>query len=198
MDPVTLAAVGVAAGAGYLAVRAAKGSSSKHLTTPAPSVSASHIVDQGRVVRGLQPNRQTSDGRIVPHWGIDVSAPIGTPVRAAKSGRVIRAEPINGYGNAIVVKHDADGKSTLYGHLHRMNVRVGANVQGGQVIGEVGRTSAGPSGVVPSWGHTMGAHLHMEVHPGPTPNLGTQARRLDPIRWLQQNNIQPFGRQWER
>lgn len=159
---------------------------------------APYVLAQGRFVRGLEPNRRTQDGRIVPHWGIDISAPIGQPVFAVKDGTVTRAEPITGYGNAVVVRHDADGKSTLYAHLNRIATRVGAHVNGGAAIGEVGRTSAGADGVVPSWGATMGAHLHMEVHPGPTPVLTEQSRRLDPVAWLRSEGIEQYGQRWAR
>jgi len=163
---------------------------------PALPGRAAFILPQGRFVRGLDMNRRTSAGVITPHWGVDLAAPIGMPVYAAKSGTVIRAEPISGYGNAIVVRHDDGDESTLYGHLNTMVARQGMQVHGGQVIGEVGRTTAGPDGVVPSWGQTMGAHLHMEVHPVATPVLSRTARRLDPVRWLQDEGIEQYQDRW--
>lgn len=160
---------------------------------------AAAIVDRGRFGRGLQPRRRTQDGNIVPHWGIDITATEGTNVRAAKSGTVRRAEPINGYGNVIILEHADDGQVTLYAHLSRMDVRPGEQVRGNEIIGKVGRTSAGPDGVVPSWGRTMGAHLHMEVHESFPPDLrsGNQAQYregvLNPETWLLQQGIAQYA-----
>lgn len=163
---------------------------------PARPGTAAFILPQGRFVRGLDMNRRTSAGVITPHWGIDLAAPVGMPVFAAKGGTVIRAEPISGYGNSIVIRHADGQQSTLYGHLNRMVAREGMQVHGGQLIGEVGRTSAGPDGVVPSWGQTMGAHLHMEVHPTPNPVFTRTARRVDPVRWLQNEGIEQYQTRW--
>jgi len=163
---------------------------------PALPGRAAHILPQGRFVRGLDMNRRTSAGVVTPHWGIDIAAPIGMPVYAAKSGTVLRAEPISGYGNAVIIRHDDGDQSTLYGHLNTMSAQPGMAVHGGQVIGEVGRTSAGPDGVVPSWGQTMGAHLHMEVHPNTNPVLTRTSRRLDPVAWLRDEGIEQYGERW--
>jgi murein DD-endopeptidase MepM/ murein hydrolase activator NlpD len=165
---------------------------------PARPDRAQYILPEGRFVRGLDMNRRTSAGVVTPHWGIDLAAPVGMPVYAAKGGTVIRAEPISGYGNAVVIRHDDGQQSTLYGHLNSMAVRPDMQVHGGQVIGEVGRTTAGPDGVVPSWGRSMAAHLHMEVHPTPNPSLTRTSRRLDPVRWLQQEGIDQYESRWQR
>jgi len=165
------------------------------VATPHPTLpgKSAYIVAAARLVRGLDPTRTVS-GQPAPHWGIDLAAPIGAPVHAAKSGRVIRVEPISGYGNSVVIQHADDGRSTLYAHLNRTMVREGQSVTGGDIIGEVGRTTAGPDGVVPSWGQRMASHLHMEVHPTPVPVLTRMARRLDPVRWLQNEGIAQFER----
>lgn len=156
---------------------------------------AAYLVHQGRLVRGIDERRNP------PHWGIDVSAPVGTPIYAAKDGVVIRNEPITGYGNTIVIQHD-DGQSTLYAHLNRSMVRTDMRVHGGQLIGEVGRTAHGPNGAVPrtstgeiaTWPQQMGAHLHMEVHGSSPPTLTRNQRRLDPIVWLRNQGIEHYGR----
>lgn len=171
-------------------------SGAPHRTQPGK---AAHLVQSGRFVRGLQPNRTVTNpatGRVeaAPHWGIDINAPIGTPVYAAKSGTVTRSRPITGYGNSVVIRHDTGGTSELHGHLHESVVREGQHVTGGALIGAVGRTSHGPDGVVPSWGRTMGAHLHWEIHPTAEPTLTRTARRLDPVAWLQQQGIEQYGR----
>lgn len=165
---------------------------------------AAAIVDNGRFGRGLEPRRRTQAGDIVPHWGIDIVAPEGVNVRAAKSGTIRRAEPINGYGNTIILQHADDGQVTLYAHLNRMDVREGQQVRGNEIIGKVGRTSAGPDGVVPSWGRTMGAHLHMEVHEDYPPDLrsGAQAQYrqgvLDPEEWLLRQGIAQYANHYSR
>ena len=96
------------------------------------------------------------------HQGVDYSAPIGTPVKAAGDGRVSQIGAQGGYGNAIVLEHGG-GISTLYGHLSNFakNLRSGVHVKQGDVIGFVGSTGA-----------ATGAHLHYEyringVHKNP-------------------------------
>jgi murein DD-endopeptidase MepM/ murein hydrolase activator NlpD len=115
------------------------------------------------------------------------------PVHAAVDGQVVRAGPVNGYGNAVAIRHATGGKSTFYAHLNSINVRLGESVAGGKVIGTVGRTTAGPDGVTPTWGRNMGPHLHMEVHPRPEPVLGSAIRRDDPVAWLRSQRIALVG-----
>jgi len=85
------------------------------------------------------------------HTGIDIAAPIGTRVKAAKDGRVVFAGWNGGYGKMIIIRHQF-GYSTVYGHLSRISVRRGQYVRAGQVIGRVGST-----------GMSTGPHLHFEV-----------------------------------
>jgi len=88
-----------------------------------------------------------------PHKGIDIAAPLGTPVLAADSGRVTvaRGGYNGGYGNYVVINH-GNGFSTLYAHLSVISVQEGAIVAKGQRIGAVGAT-----------GNTTGTHLHFEI-----------------------------------
>jgi lipoprotein NlpD len=85
------------------------------------------------------------------HDGIDISAPVGTPVHAAADGEVIYSHVLRGYGKVIIVRHRG-GFSTLYAHNHRNLVREGQWVRQGDVIATVGRT-----------GRTTGPNLHFEV-----------------------------------
>lgn len=92
------------------------------------------------------------------HFGIDMAAVRGTPVKAAGDGVVIQAGHQPGYGNVVVVKHDAKFK-TRYAHLSKILVRSGAQVQTGEILGKVGST-----GNARASGKTRDAsHLHFEV-----------------------------------
>lgn len=86
------------------------------------------------------------------HYGMDFSAPRGTPVYATGDGVVLRADNRStGYGNHIRIDHGY-GYVTLYGHLYKYNVRVGQKVNRGDLIGFVGST-----------GRSEGPHLHYEI-----------------------------------
>lgn len=86
------------------------------------------------------------------HYGMDFTAPRGTPVYATGDGRVIRADNRStGYGNHIRIDHGY-GYTSLYGHLYKYNVRRGQQVKRGDVIGFVGST-----------GRSEAPHLHYEI-----------------------------------
>lgn len=86
------------------------------------------------------------------HDGWDLPKPYGTPVYAARSGRVVFAGWRSGYGRLVEIRH-VDGQSTRYGHLSRVNVRTGQlAARGKTLIGAVG-----------SSGLATGPHLHFEV-----------------------------------
>jgi len=88
------------------------------------------------------------------HTGVDFAAPRGTPILAAGSGTVERANRYGGYGNYIRIRH-TDGYKTAYAHLKSFarGVKAGKYVKQDQVIGYVGTT-----------GRSTGPHLHYEVH----------------------------------
>jgi murein DD-endopeptidase MepM/ murein hydrolase activator NlpD len=88
------------------------------------------------------------------HLGVDYPAPTGTPVRTVGDGVVQFAGWQNGYGNVIEVEH-GNGRSTLYAHLSRKDVKVGQKLVQGQLIGAVGST-----------GWSTGPHLHFEFRVG--------------------------------
>ncbi|HKD66862.1 MAG TPA: M23 family metallopeptidase [Candidatus Binataceae bacterium] len=85
------------------------------------------------------------------HEGVDIAAPVGTPVMAAANGQVIFAGRMHGYGRIVIIQH-ADHYVTVYAHDSSNLVEPGQIVRRGQVIGYVGRS-----------GHTTGANLHFEV-----------------------------------
>jgi murein DD-endopeptidase MepM/ murein hydrolase activator NlpD len=93
-----------------------------------------------------------------PHEGIDLPAPVGTPVFAAADGRVVYAGAgIRGYGNLIVLKHAGD-LLTAYAHNSVLLVSQGQSVRSGDRIALVGQS-----------GHATGPHLHFEVRRGQIP-----------------------------
>ena len=86
------------------------------------------------------------------HDGIDLSAPIGTSVRAAADGEVVYSgDKVRGYGNMVVIQHAGD-LVTVYAHNSLLLVHVGDRITTGQEIARVGAT-----------GHATGPHLHFEV-----------------------------------
>ncbi len=90
-------------------------------------------------------------GRLSFHSGIDLAAPWGTDVYAARDGVVQYVGRNRTYGNFVLLKHD-DGYQTLYGHLSSVSVRLNDYVPSGMIIGKVGST-----------GLSTGPHLHFEI-----------------------------------
>jgi murein DD-endopeptidase MepM/ murein hydrolase activator NlpD len=86
------------------------------------------------------------------HKGLDIKGPIGSPVKAMAKGEVEFAGLRGGFGNCIMLKH-GNGFETLYGHLSKILVSVGQQIDIGQQIGNIGST-----------GRSTGPHLHYEVH----------------------------------
>lgn len=110
----------------------------------------------GRLTSGF--GKRSRKKKVAMHEGIDIAAPIGTPVVSARSGHVIYAgNRISGYGNLVIVRH-ADSFSTIYAHLTKIHVKKGQYVARGTQLGTVGRT-----------GRARGAHLHFEIRDGQTP-----------------------------
>jgi murein DD-endopeptidase MepM/ murein hydrolase activator NlpD len=92
------------------------------------------------------------------HTGIDLAAPLGTPVLAAAEGMVAAvASGTTGYGTYVVLAH-AGGLTTLYGHLLEARVAAGERVARGQPIGLLGST-----------GNSTGPHCHFEVRKADRP-----------------------------
>lgn len=88
------------------------------------------------------------------HRGIDIAAPVGTPIFAAAPGVVIKSGwNKGGYGNLVDIQH-SDGSLTRYAHNYRLLVRPGQFVDQGQQISLMGST-----------GRSTGPHLHFEVRP---------------------------------
>ena len=112
------------------------------------------------------------DGR--NHQGIDVAAPMNSPIRAVADGEVIDAGPAQGFGLWVRIRHD-DGTVTTYGHNNSNTVTVGERVTAGQQIAKIG-----------SRGDSTGPHVHFEVD-SPT------GAKLDPQSWLSQRRTRTGG-----
>ena len=110
------------------------------------------------------------------HSGVDIAAPIGTPVYTPEGGVVLQAGTASGFGYAVAVQH-GDGTITLYGHVNQYFVTAGQVVSAGQQIAEVGNR-----------GQSTGPHLHFEVHTG-----GLYANRTNPTSWLGTRGISLGG-----
>ena len=98
------------------------------------------------------------------HYGLDIKAPYGRKVVAAKSGQVIFSGWKGGYGRTVKIKHDRK-YSTLYAHNSALLVKRGQYVKKGQAIARIGST-----------GISTGAHLHFEVR--------AYNRPRDPLKYI--------------
>lgn len=107
---------------------------------------------------GFKPKRRHPiTGKVRPHYGVDWTAPRGTPVYSTAAGVVSFAGRQRGYGNIVIIQHE-NGYESRYAHLNRIRVQQGQRVKRGQHIGGVGRTGA-----------ATGTHLHYEVRINGTP-----------------------------
>jgi murein DD-endopeptidase MepM/ murein hydrolase activator NlpD len=86
------------------------------------------------------------------HKGLDIAAPLGSPIKAAAAGKVVFSGWTDGYGNLVTVDH-GDGITTRYAHTAANLVNPGDEVAAGQEIALVGST-----------GRSTAPHLHFEVH----------------------------------
>ncbi|GIU17701.1 family M23 zinc metallopeptidase with OapA domain protein [Shewanella sp. MBTL60-112-B1] len=89
-------------------------------------------------------------GQVKAHRGVDYVAAVGTPIKAAGNGRVIKSSYNQYNGNYVFIKHN-DTYTTKYLHLTKRKVKTGQSVKQGQIIGTLGST-----------GRVTGPHLHYE------------------------------------
>ncbi|MGB8366909.1 MAG: M23 family metallopeptidase, partial [Candidatus Babeliales bacterium] len=101
--------------------------------------------------------RKKIDGSWGFHYGIDMAAMKGTPIKAAHAGNVIQAECVAGYGNTVVIQYNKNFK-TRYAHLDTICVSKGQKIKKSNVIG-----TAGETGFIRKNGND-GSHLHFEVY----------------------------------
>ncbi|MES2640694.1 MAG: peptidoglycan DD-metalloendopeptidase family protein [Myxococcota bacterium] len=117
------------------------------------AASADHhpMLELGRVTSAYGTRRDPIDGDLRHHAGIDIAAPLGTPLHAPRDGLVRFAGTRGGYGNVVVLDH-GDGTETRYAHCAALEVREGDVVREGSVIATVGAT-----------GRATGPHVHFEL-----------------------------------
>lgn len=104
------------------------------------------------------------------HNGLDIAAPIGTPIQVPLAGTVLNSGPAGGFGQWVRVEHD-DGTITVYGHINRSLVEQGQKVSAGQQVAEVGNR-----------GRSSGPHLHIEV-------ITPDGTKTNPKPWLDKHGF---------
>nr|WP_242596641.1 peptidoglycan DD-metalloendopeptidase family protein [Enterococcus plantarum] len=122
------------------------------------------------------------------HRGLDIAAPLNTPIKAIHTGKVTTGYDPNGFGNYVVIENSEKKYKSIYAHCEALNVSNGQEVTTGDTIAFVGST-----------GNSTGAHLHLEffyqneyMNPyfyltiddrkNPTNNLGNHGEAMnDPV-----------------
>ena len=106
------------------------------------------------------------------HAGVDIAAPIGTPIYAPEDGVVLQAGPASGFGLWVRVQHE-DGTITVYGHVNTITVDEGEKVKAGEQIATMGNR-----------GFSTGPHLHFEV-------WNSSGKKINPLPWMRSRGIAP-------
>lgn len=138
--PVAGAAEGTAPSTDSRVIASRSGDRRESLSTPAFIWPVS-----GRITSGFGPRWGGF------HYGLDLAAPAGSPVKAIFAGTVTVAGWVGSYGYMVCIDHH-NGWESVYGHNARLYVTVGQEVQKGQIIAVVGRT-----------GNATGPHVHLET-----------------------------------
>lgn len=137
-------------------------------TRPEPTLQAKkgifHLPVNGTIISNFGQQKQPDLNTYVFNSGIDISATLGEPVRAANFGTVIYIGNVKGYGDIIILDHGGN-VVTLYAHLSKVLVKLNDKVAKGQIIGQVG-TSGGVSS----------PRLHFEVR--------VEGKPDNPFDWL--------------
>lgn len=127
------------------------------------------IGGEARLTSGYGMRRDPFTGRQRFHHGIDLAAPVGTPILAPRDGRVVFSGWRPGYGNLVEIRHE-DGSVTRYGHNSKNSVQRGERVQAGAEIAQVGST-----------GRSTGPHVHFEVR--------REGRSVNPMPFLEASRV---------
>ncbi|HJV49414.1 MAG TPA: M23 family metallopeptidase [Geothrix sp.] len=119
-------------------------------------------------------SNETGDGLLGYHSGLDISNVLDTPIQVTADGEVVEAGWMDRYGWGVRVRHSED-QETLYGHLNRIDVKIGQKVSRGDILGSMGRS-----------GNATGVHLHYEVRRNgkpvnPQPYLRLQRQWLNAL-----------------
>ncbi|NLO43661.1 MAG: M23 family metallopeptidase [Candidatus Cloacimonetes bacterium] len=125
----------------------------------------------GRISDGWGMRIHPISNRLEFHHGIDIANNEGTAVYATATGKVSKADFDQGFGKRVFIDH-GNGYTTLYAHLDIQRVKVGEEVEKGQIIGLMGST-----------GLSTGPHLHYEVH--------FRGQKLNPSLYL--NRIESYA-----
>jgi murein DD-endopeptidase MepM/ murein hydrolase activator NlpD len=104
-----------------------------------------------RLTSGFGPRVNPVTGNLRIHQGLDLAAPLGADVCAARDGTVAETGDDPVYGKYVIIEHSGNWTS-LYGHLSEINTVLRRNVKSGNLIGRVGST-----------GQSTGPHLHFEI-----------------------------------
>ena len=124
----------------------------------------------GQLIGSFGKRSDPFSGEQAFHYGVDLSAPIGSPIRSAADGTVVEASYSGGgFGRLVVIDHGG-GVQTFYAHLSRIDVIAGQEVRRGEIVGALGRS-----------GRVTAPHLHYEVRIGGTP--------VNPYRFLAGSNV---------
>src|SRR5439155_330020 len=136
---------------------------------------------RGRVKSGYGARRSPWNGAREVHEGIDIGSPPGTPIESPAAGTVVEASSQGGLGKHVTLDH-GNGVRSRYGHLKKLDVKVGQQVAKGQVIGRVGSTgriaAIGPPGLAGAGLSEIGGRggtllpglVDVHTHTGSTPN----------------------------
>ena len=107
------------------------------------------------------------------HRGVDLAAPMNSPIRAIAKGMVVFADKYKGYGNLVVIDH-GDGLTSHYGHCHEIKVSPLDTIAAGQIVATVGKT-----------GNVTGPHLHLEIR--------KEGKAVDPQQFLPSLTVKAQG-----
>jgi len=117
-----------------------------------PTIHPLNPKNEKRVSDGFGDRFHPIDKKNKPHFGIDITAEVGTAIHAAADGTITLAKKSeDGYGNEVRISH-SNGFSTRYAHMYTFIVKKGMKVKKGDIIGFVGST-----------GKSTGPHIHYEV-----------------------------------
>ena len=126
---------------------------------------------QGRLTSRFGLRRFFNNKPRQPHSGLDIAAPLGTPVTAPAAGTIVETGDYFFNGKTIFIDH-GQGLISMYNHLSRIDVQTGQAVGRGEKIGEIGAT-----------GRVTGPHLHWSV--------SLNNNRIDPLLFLNESMLTP-------